>query len=276
MTKKKKKYNLFEKMFSRQPENEPDTRKNPAMQGPDPYRPELKLVLIIVDWNKVKVISGVFENWKVPFRFISKGKGTASSEILDLLGIGSSDKAVIICLCEPETVPVLINGIREKLNFHSPGAGIAFSIPLSAVNNPILRLFKHLFTEPFVQEAASAVSEEENIQGSGKAGAKKIFSHALILSVVNHGYSDEFMNTAREAGAKGGTVLSARSQTHEGAVKFFGISVQDEREIILILSTQNKKAAIMQAVCDKHGLDSKAQGIVFSIPVESVMGLGFE
>ncbi|MDR1588099.1 MAG: hypothetical protein LBS57_11635, partial [Treponema sp.] len=98
----------------------------------------------------------------------------------------------------------------------------------------------------------------------------------LIISIINQGYSDEFMTTAREAGATGGTVLSARGLAHEGAVKFFGISVQDEKEVIIILTSREKKVPIMKAVCEVHGVNSKAKGIVFSLPVDSVMGLSFE
>ena len=98
-------------------------------------------------------------------------------------------------------------------------------------------------------------------------------THDLIVAIVNQGYSDELINTAKEAGASGGTVLSARGQAHEGTVKFFGISVQDEKELILILTSREKKLSIMRTICETHGLNSKAQGIVFSLPVDTVMGL---
>jgi sarcosine oxidase gamma subunit len=95
----------------------------------------------------------------------------------------------------------------------------------------------------------------------------------LIISVINHGYSDEFMASARNAGATGGTVISARGVAHKGPVKFFGISVQDEKEIILIVAARAKRTAIMQAVSQSHGVNTKAGGIVFSLPVDGIMGL---
>jgi len=101
-------------------------------------------------------------------------------------------------------------------------------------------------------------------------------NHDLIVSIINNGYCDTFMNTAREAGALGGTILNARGQGHEGAVKFFGISVEDEKEIIIILTNREKKAAIMRAICEAHGLNSDAQGIIFALPVDNVLGLRFE
>jgi len=101
-------------------------------------------------------------------------------------------------------------------------------------------------------------------------------NHDLIVSIVNNGYCDTFMDVAREAGALGGTIINARGQGHEGAVKFFGISVEDEKEIIIILTSREKKAAIMRAICETHGLNSSAQGIVFALPVDNVLGLNIE
>ncbi|MDR2730992.1 MAG: P-II family nitrogen regulator, partial [Treponema sp.] len=98
----------------------------------------------------------------------------------------------------------------------------------------------------------------------------------LIISIVNHGFSDDFMDTARQAGATGGTVINARGQAHQGAVKFFGVSVQNEREIILILTKREQKVDIMKAVSEAHGLNTKAQGLIFSLPVDDTLGLSWE
>jgi hypothetical protein len=263
---KETKPSLFSKLFAKLPVKLPGVHRSTAAQEARPGVPELTLIFFIVDWNRAKVISGVFEEEKVRLHFISKGKGTASSEILNLLGIGASDKAVIMCLEQAVMAPVLLKEVRKKLGFHSPGAGIAFTVPLSGINSPILRVFKQSIHK-------NEKLAEEIGKGAAMAGE---YSHDLIIAVVNQGYSDELMNTAREAGASGGTVLNARSQVHEGSVKFFGVSVQDEREVIIILTNQEKKVPIMRAICEAHGLNSKAEGIVFSLPVDTVMGLSFE
>jgi uncharacterized protein YaaQ len=92
----------------------------------------------------------------------------------------------------------------------------------------------------------------------------------LIFAVVNQGYSDELITMARDSGAQGGTILSARGMTHEGPVKFFGISVQADKEIILILTPKGQKVAIMQTVSQNFGINTEAEGIVFSLPVDTV------
>jgi nitrogen regulatory protein PII len=224
--------------------------------------PLLKCVIFIVDWTKARVVTDIFEQEKVRFHFIVKGRGTASSDILDLLGIGSTEKAVIMCLEQDIGVAPLLKEVAKKLGLHNPGAGIAFTLPLSGINQPILQVFKE--------------SIEKNFKISLEAEVEKVSSETkydLIVSVVNQGYSDEFMTVARESGATGGTVVNARGIVHQGPVKFFGISVQDEKEIITILTTREKKAPIMQAVSQAFGISSKAGGIIFSLPVDNVAGL---
>ena len=266
---------LFTRLFS-------GRRQSPA--APEPSRPAvspLKLLFFIIDWQKAHVVSDVFVEEKVRFHFICRGLGTASNEILDLLGIGAGDKAVVICLEQDVLVPILMKEVRKKLRHNSPGAGIAFTVPISSINDPVLQVFKQSIhkNEKIAEElelrAGRKTLSKARSESEGGDMADE-FSHDLIVAIVNQGYSDELMNTAREAGATGGTVLNARGQAHEGAVKFFGISVQDEKELILLLIDRERKVNIMRAVCEAHGLNSKAQGIVFSLPVDNVMGLSFE
>ena len=177
---------------------------------------------------------------------------------------------MIFCLEQEILIPILLKEVRKKIGLHSPGVGIAFTLPLSGINTPILKVFKESIHQ---NEKLAAAQKAPEHQGGTMTGEIK---HDLIISVINQGYSDEFMTAAREAGARGGTVMSARGLAHEGAVKFFGVSVQDEKEIILILTEREKKVPIMQALSQSYGITSKAEGIVFSMPVEQVMGMSFE
>jgi len=239
--------------------------------------PRLKMFFFIVDWDKAGMISRVFEEEHVRFHFISKGRGTASSEIHDLLGIGATDKAVIICIEQEVLVHVLLKEVRKKLGFHKPGAGIAFIIPLSGINTPLLRVFKESIhkNEKITQDEYSAGKNEGGTMASGKNTAA-VINNDLIIAVINHGYSEDFMNAARDAGASGGTVVHARGLAHEGPVKFFGISVQEEKEIVLVLTSREKKLPIMEAVSRSCGITTKAEGLIYSLPVENVMGLNLE
>ncbi|MDR2964564.1 MAG: P-II family nitrogen regulator [Treponema sp.] len=242
-----------------------ETSVSAAVKPKKPKPPQLKYIFFIVNWNCANIVTDILEEEKVRFYFVGKGMGTATSERLDLLGIGAEEKAIITCLEQDIGAHILMKEVSKKINLANPGTGISFSVPLSAINNPILLIFKQSILK---NEKISAVEKK----GVDTDMAKK-YSHDLIVAIINHGYSDEFMDTAREAGAAGGTILDARGQAHEGAVKFFGVSVQDEKEIILILTNDEKKVDIMRSLSEKHGLNSKTHGIIFSVPVDSVMGL---
>ncbi|MDR1787626.1 MAG: hypothetical protein LBR16_04165 [Treponema sp.] len=236
--------------------------------------PSLRLLFVILDWDKTKAVSRIFEDAKVRFHFISKGRGTASSDILDLLGIGKSDKGVLICLEQAVMVPYLVREVRRKFGSTSPGAGIAFTVPLSAINTTILYAFKEsIHASDMLKAERGGEGAPASAKGEGKVAE---IQNDLIISVINQGYSDEFMACAKAAGARGGTVINARGLAHEGPVKFFGVTVQDEREIILILSARENKAAIMRAVSEAYGITSKAGGLIFSVPADMVAPLSGE
>jgi len=277
-----KKRSPLSNLFSKRPPKESKSGKSAEAEAAKPSPPELRLIFFIIDWNQANVVSDVFLEEKVRFYFLSKGMGTANSEILDLLGIGARDKAVIICLEQQVLVQVLMKEVRKKLRRSSPGAGIAFTVPLSAINDPVLLIFKQSIhkNEKIAAEMAAAMgqkaTENSGQESKGRSMENMAHEHDLIVAAVNHGFSDELMNTARGAGASGGTVINARGQGHEGAVKFFGIPVQDEKELILILTSREKKVPLMKAICEAHGLNTSAQGIIFSLPVDNVMGLSLE
>jgi nitrogen regulatory protein PII len=227
-----------------------------------PPAPVLKCLVFIIDWEKSGILADVFERIHVRFHFIAKGRGTASSEMLNVLGIGSSEKAVFFCLEQDIMAAPLLKEASIALGFYRPRAGIAFAIPLTGINTPVLQVFKKS-----VVKEVNNFSEKERIAMTGG------LNYELIIAVVNQGYSDELMAVAREAGAGGGTVINVRGLMHEGPVKFFGISVQEEREAIMILTSKEKKIPIMRAVSRDFGIGSKAAGLVYALPVDSVLGV---
>ena len=99
-------------------------------------------------------------------------------------------------------------------------------------------------------------------------------SYVVIFSIVNEGFSDSVMSAAREAGARGGTVIDARGTANAEAKALFGLEVSGEKEIVVILVQEELKDGILKAINKEVGLNKPGQGIVFSMPVDSVVGLG--
>ncbi len=102
------------------------------------------------------------------------------------------------------------------------------------------------------------------------------FKHEAIFCIVNSGYSEAVMDTAKKLGARGGTVINARGTAGKEAETFFHITIQPEKEIVMILVPAKLKDSLLHALYQEVGLDSAGQGIAFSVPVDGVVGLASE
>ena len=101
----------------------------------------------------------------------------------------------------------------------------------------------------------------------------KTENHEVIFAIVNSGYADEAMEIAREEGARGGTILNARGVAREKEAAFFGITIHAEKEILMLVVDKSIRDNILNALYKRMGMDKKAQGIAFSLPVSDVTGL---
>ena len=97
-------------------------------------------------------------------------------------------------------------------------------------------------------------------------------NHELIMCIVNTGFSETVMEAAKDAGARGGTILNGRGTANKEAESFFHIAIQPEKEVVMILVDSKIKDAVLHALYQKAG-DTMGQGIAFSLPVDDVVGL---
>jgi len=95
----------------------------------------------------------------------------------------------------------------------------------------------------------------------------------IIFTIVNVGFADEVMEKARKCGVKGGTIIHGRGTANKTAEQFFDISFSGEKEIVLMVVDSNIKDDVLKAIYEGVGLDSKGQGIAFSLPVDASVGL---
>lgn len=97
--------------------------------------------------------------------------------------------------------------------------------------------------------------------------------YKCIFAVVNSGFAEEAMEAAKGCGAKGGTILHGRGTISKEAESAFNITIQPDKEIVMILAKENRIDAILKGLYDAIGTATKAQGIVFAIPVDESVGL---
>jgi len=92
-------------------------------------------------------------------------------------------------------------------------------------------------------------------------------AYELVVCIVNAGFSQNVMEAARAAGAKGGTILRARGSANPEAEEFFNINIQADKEMVMILVPKDIKDDVLKAVYKDCGLGDEARGIAFSLPV---------
>ncbi len=102
------------------------------------------------------------------------------------------------------------------------------------------------------------------------------FDNEVIFCIVNAGFSDTVMDAAKEFGARGGTVIHARGTANSEAEKLYKITVQPEKEIVMILVPKKIKNDILHALYKAVGLNTAGQGIAFSLPVSEAVGISDE
>ena len=211
----------------------------------------------IVDRKIAKKYVELYNETGKTVLFVTLGTGTASSEVMDYLGLDSSEKAVIFSLQEEESWVETKKLLQKKLQIDAPGGGIAFTVPLSSIGGKK--------TLQFLLEKEDFKKEEES--------TLKDTVHELIVVISDQGYVDMIMEAARGAGAYGGTVIHAKGTGMEVAEKFMGVSLAAEKEMTFIVAKKEQKNDIMKAIMEKAGAETKAKSIVFSLPVTDTAGL---
>ncbi len=217
----------------------------------------LYLMTTIVDRKVLNKYEEVYEENNLHVMYLTLGYGTATNEVLDYLGLESSEKAVTFSVLEEESWLAVKKQLEKKLKIDAPGGGIAFTVPLSSIGGKK--------TLQFLLESQDYQKKEESVLQNT--------THDLIVVIAEQGYTGLVMEAAKSAGAYGGTVIHAKGTGMEAAEKFMGVTLAVEKEMVFIVTKTEHKNAIMQAVMEKAGVNTKAKAIAFSLPVTDTAGL---
>ena len=226
----------------------------------------LCLLLTIIKRSDIKEYHAFFEKHSVSVVYDTLGNGTAHEKTLALLGIEKNEKAVLISLVTYPSLEKILQGLAHEMKIDLPDRGIAVAIPLASIGgSKALEYYSAGQNLEFEEEDLNKTQDEEEKMQTVKE---------LIVAVYEKGYTDMVMDAAREAGAGGGTTIRAKG-TGAGAQKFFGLSLAEEKEMLFIVTSTEKKKDIMRAIMQNAGIDSKAHSLVFSLPVTESAGFRF-
>ncbi len=218
---------------------------------------ELYMMTAIITRDRTKDFAAFYDRQGVPVNFITLGNGTANHEILDYFGLDGTEKAVIFSIVTRKTWKKIKTGLEQEMRIDIPGTGVAFIIPLSSIGG--MRQLKFLTgDQPFEK---------------GEESVLKDTKYELLIIIANQGYTEMIMDAARKMKAGGGTVIHAKGTGMESADKFLGVTLASEKELIFIVVKKEQKNAIMGAIMEDAGLDTKAKSVIFSLPVTETAGM---
>lgn len=210
------------------------------------------LMITITDRSRRETFVRWYQSQGIPLVLAAHGYGTATTEILDCLGLEATEKTVLFCVGVRS--PRLVRRAAKDLWLDVPGRGILMTVPISSIGG--------VSAKEYLLQGQEAEESMENKQ-----------THELLVVIVKQGYTDQVMNAARSAGATGGTVIHAKGAGTELAKKFFGVSIATERDMVFILTKQETRKEIMKAIMTQAGMKTAAEGMVFSMPVSDIAGL---
>ena len=215
----------------------------------------MNFVISIVNPGMAPRMNAIAQTLELPLSIELLGHGTATKNMLDLLGLSAREYHIIMTIADRERTERLIDEARRNLYIDAPGQGIIVATPIKSVGGG-----KTL----------------ANLNGGRPAeGAPDInYNYEIVLVIANEGHTDTVMEAAREAGARGGTVLHGKGTGSNDAAKFFGVSIASEKEVVMIVAKSSEKAAIMKSIINKAGTQTEAGAVVMSLPVSAVAGFG--
>lgn len=216
----------------------------------------MNYVLSIINPEALGALTDICARLELPMTVALHGRGTAVQSMLDLLGIESSEKRVVLSIATAEKTKKLIAEQRRYLHLGVPGHGMVIAVPIKSVGGG---------------KVLAYLSGDDK---GAKRAAPELGAYELIVAITNSGCTDAVMNAARGAGARGGTVLHGKGTGSKDAPRFYSISIADEKEVVLIVAASHEKSGIMSAILEKAGPDSPSGTIVFSLPTTEVAGFG--
>lgn len=228
------------------------------------HRISQRLLLLITKAGDEKRISRVMDFMKLPIYYQIRGQGTAPSELLDLCGLQGTMRILTLSILPKEMVHEVFQIFEHDLQLKKRGGGIAVTIPVTGMQDVIRKILVER-TNYSLPESQSEVKK--------MIGATNHINYSMIFVAANYGYSDEIIDAARRAGAKGGTILKGRRRGSENVMNFLGVPMQEEQEFSIIIVPQEKKTAVMVAISRECGLKTPAHGVILAVPVEETLGL---
>ncbi len=207
------------------------------------------LLTVIVNQNKAEKITQYAKRIGIKRYTSFRGKGTATSAILQMLEISDINREVIIFIIPTVQVDEMMAKLTEKFHFEKPSQGILFTVKLSHVLG---------ITHKAPENSLPDTNLHTDLIG--------------MCTIVDKGLASDVLDVCNRDSFLGGTILPAHGSARE-SVKIFNFAIEPEKELVLMLIPVNKANDMKNRLVEKLNLKDKNSGIFFTFAIDQVRGL---
>lgn len=224
----------------------------------------VKLLVGIVNKGDEDKLTEIVKECATALSFSGIGQGTARSSYRSYFGFSEVDKRVTMSLIPSTAEHTILSAIGHGLKLYLVGRGIAFTVPLSGISS-------------IINDGILSGDERGDVSVNRAPISKKKEKnrmHELVIAVVNRKYTDVAIEAARAAGATGATVFHTKSSNNQKAEQAIGTTIEQETDSVFFLTNLEYKNRIMEAVRNTAGLKTEGGAVIFSVPVDDLVGIG--
>lgn len=225
----------------------------------------IQLAAAIVNRGAGNRAASIFHTYNHEILLAVRGHGTASSAVMDCLGLDEPEKDLVLGLSNKSDADRLLHALGREMEFYKPGHGIAFTLSLSGISLAAMDILSRHKDQTAPNSHTAEHKEDISMTNS--------HSYELIASVIHTDLSAPVMEAARKAGCQGGTLIKAREIGTDAGKKLFGMTLSQEKAILLILTPADLRLPILKAICETVMKETGEHAVAISLPVDAVEGL---
>ena len=199
----------------------------------------LELITIISNFGKASKIISSAKRHGVTGGTVLLGYGTIHHGLLNMLGLRDIRREILRIVVDESTVDDLMNDLNTEFEFYKPNHGIVYTSSICQVTG----------ASSLSCDGNNLIQEEPMYQS--------------INVIVDKGKGEDVIDAATSAGSKGGTIINARGSGIHETQKVFGIEIEPEKEIVVIIAKSTEVDNIISTIAKRLELEKPGNGILY-------------
>ena len=209
------------------------------------------LLLVVVKHGQATPFSRAAREVLDTGHTIMLARGTASEKWTRWLGVEEVKREIIVMIVPKDHEDAFYELASRRFHLDEAHEGIVASVS--------------------VLGSAGIPPQENDVTVSGEEAP---VTHKAVFVIVDKGESEDIMDIAEKAGARGGTLIHGRGAGIHEHEMLFNLQVEPEKDILMIITPTDEAMRIVDAIRTEVAIDEPGRGMMFMLDVTRVMGMG--